>query len=146
MKPPAPLDVSPAYRIYRLSRLLRRHFLAIGEAAGLQLTQEQFFVLDKLYRRDGQSQTELADADLQDRANLTRMVRELESRGLVARRPDPEDGRRKRVHLTQRGRSTYERFFTQVALPARDALFGDLTDEQLQTVHAVFDHLEQTLR
>lgn len=141
-----PLDVSPAYRIYRLGRLLRRHFLAIGEAAGIRLTQEQFFVLDKLYREDGRTQTELADVDLQDRANLTRMIRDLENRGLVARRPDPEDARRKRVHLTSKGRSTYERFFREVALPAREALFGGLSDEDLRGARALFDHLEQALR
>lgn len=146
MKPPPPLDVSPAFRIYRLSRLLRRHFLAIGEAAGIPLTQEQFFVLDKLYRRDGRTQTELADVDLQDRANLTRMIRELEQRGLIARRPDPDDARRKRVHLTEKGRATYERFYTEVALPARAHLFADLSEDQLQSLHAVFDQLEAALR
>ena len=144
-EPRPPLHDSLAYRVYRLHRLLRRHFLAIGEQAGFRLTQEQSFVLDKLSRRDGLTQTELADDDLQDRANLTRMVRELEERGLLARRADPDDARKKRVHLTTEGAALMDAFHAQVVLPGRDELFSTLDPALVDAAHAVFDHLEQQL-
>lgn len=140
-----PLDTSLAFRIYRLQRLLRRQFLSVADAGGFQLTPEQFFLLDKLSRRDGQAQSELSDDVLQDRPNLTRMIRELEGRGLLARRPDPDDARKKRVHLTQQGRELYHAFFAQVVVPTRAALFDSLPHTDLAATHAVFDHLEQAL-
>ncbi|MFK7929724.1 MAG: MarR family winged helix-turn-helix transcriptional regulator [Myxococcota bacterium] len=128
-----------------MQRLLRRQFLAVAEAGGFQLTPEQFFVLDKLTRKDGQSQTELADDELQDRPNLTRMIRELEGRGLVVRRADSSDARKKRVYLTQDGTQLYETFFAEVVVPTRAAMFDDLPPADLAATHAVFDRLEQSL-
>lgn len=139
------LDSSLAFRIHRLHRLLRRHFLAMAEEAGFQLTPEQFFLLDKLSRKDGQSQTELTDESLQDRPNLTRMVRELEGRGLLMRRGDPEDGRLKRVYLTPEGATLYQRFHDGVVVPTREDLFGRMPPESLAAAHRVFDQLERSL-
>jgi MarR family transcriptional regulator for hemolysin len=141
-----PLRSSLAYRTYRLQRLLRRQFLSLAEQAGFRLTPEQFFLLDKLVRLDGQTQTELADDALQDKPNLTRMVRELEQRGLLARRPDPEDGRKKRVHLTAAGAELYEAFHARVVIPGRVGLFTGLDPATLDAAHAVFDHLENQLQ
>jgi len=140
-----PLDVSLAYRVHRLQRLLRRQFLAEGTAAGFALTPEQFFVLDKLVRRDAVPQRALADEALQDRANLTRMLRDLEGRGLVTRAPDPHDARRRLVRLTDEGRTTHARFVDDVVRPVRAQLFAPLTDDDVAAVHRVFDALEAQL-
>lgn len=139
------LRASIAYRIHRLQRLLRRHWLRVAEQGGFDLTPEQFFLLRKLHEADGQSQTELADEALQDRPNLTRMLRDLERRGLVARRTDPADGRRKLVHLTREGAALHEAFVASVVEPARGQLFGGLDPADVETVHTVFDTLEARL-
>jgi len=139
------LDASLAYRIHRLQRLLRRHFLQAATARGFTLTPEQFFVLTKLTQRDGQSQSELADAALHDRPNLTRMLGDLEERGLIARRPDPSDARRRLVHLTAAGARLHAGFVAQVVLPARGDLFDGLDPDDLAAAHAVFDALERRL-
>lgn len=139
------LRQSLAYRIHRLQRLLRRHFLRAAEAQGFSMTPEQFFILRKLTEQDGQAQSELADEALQDRPNLTRMLRELEDRGWIARRGDPEDGRRKLVHLTREGQRLHDAFVEQVVEPARAELFDGLPDPTIAATHQVFDHLEGLL-
>ncbi len=139
------LDPSVAFRIHRLQRLLRRHFLRASEAEGYDVTPEQFFLLSKLHEQDGQSQTELADDALQDRPNLTRMVRDLESKGWIARRSDPDDGRRRIVHLTRAGQELHDGFVANVILPARSGLFAGLSDADVEATHRVFDHLESQL-
>ncbi|MFT4621705.1 MAG: MarR family transcriptional regulator for hemolysin [Myxococcota bacterium] len=140
-----PLDTSLAYRIYRLHRLLRRHFLSMADSAGFRLTPEQFFLLDKLHRSDGLTQSELADDALHDRPNLTRMVRDLEGRGLLARRPDPDDGRKKRVHLTRAGADLYTAFHDQVVVPTRGQLFDPMPADSVAHTHAILDQLEASL-
>ncbi|MEZ4317468.1 MAG: MarR family transcriptional regulator [Myxococcota bacterium] len=136
------LHASLAFRIHRLQRLLRRQFLRKAEEAGMAMTPEQFFLLRKLVERDGQSQTELADDALQDRPNLTRMLRELDARGLIARREDPDDARRRLVHLTRAGQDLHDAFVARVVEPTRDSLFAGLDPGDVATVHAVFDALE----
>ncbi|MCB9676347.1 MAG: MarR family transcriptional regulator [Alphaproteobacteria bacterium] len=145
MSTPPHLQASLAFRIHRLQRLLRRSFLSLAESAGFAMTPEQFFLLTKLVERDGQSQTELTDASLQDRPNLTRMLGDLEQRGWIARRPDPDDGRVRIVHLTREGQAMHDRFMAEVVVPERERLFGDLSREAIDGVLEVFTRLESRL-
>ena len=141
MKPPI-LETSLAYRVYRAARVLRQDFLRLAQAAALDLTPEQWFVLNKLRHRDGSTQVELSDALLSDRPNLTRILRGLEARGWVARRGSPEDRRVKRVHITQAGLATHDAF-AELVEGERERLFGELAPESVATALAVLDHLEQ---
>lgn len=57
----------------------------------------------------GATVRELRDRLGLDSGYLSRLLRTLQDRGLVVVEPDPDDGRRRRVGLTPKGRSTYRR-------------------------------------
>ncbi len=144
MTPPIDISDSIAYRIYRAQRLLRRHLLHLVTAVGEELTPEQWFVLNKLRHGDGQSQVELGAAIFADRPNMTRIVSGLERRGLVARRRDPDDGRRLCVHLTDEGREVHDAV-AEVVPAARTTLFAGLTEDQLEAAMAVLGRIEANI-
>jgi DNA-binding MarR family transcriptional regulator len=66
----------------------------------------QAAVLSRLDRRGPASVSDLAAADRMRPQSMAPIVRELETSGLVTRRPDPSDGRRMLVELTAEGRAT----------------------------------------
>jgi DNA-binding MarR family transcriptional regulator len=70
---------------------------------GFSLTQGS--VLGRLERCGAASVSELAARERVRPQSMAQTVGDLESDGLVARRPDPADGRRALVELTARGRS-----------------------------------------
>ena len=57
---------------------------------------------------DGTRITELAERARMTKQAMSELVRRLEKEGLVERRPDPEDGRAKRVQMTEKGRGVTE--------------------------------------
>ncbi|PSP44415.1 MarR family transcriptional regulator [Halobacteriales archaeon QH_6_64_20] len=61
----------------------------------------EYRVLSALYNEEGVSQTTLADDHHLDKGVIARVVRRLEEKGYVERRPDPEDKRRKLLYLTE---------------------------------------------
>ncbi len=64
-----------------------------------------FAVLNHLVRvKDGRTPLELATAFQVPKTTMTHTLAGLERGGLVAMRPNPEDGRSKRVWLTEAGR------------------------------------------
>ncbi len=70
------------------------------------MTLSQFTVLNHFVRLGGtRSPAELASAFQVTRATMTSTLQRLESKGFVALAPDPEDGRGKRVSLTDEGRA-----------------------------------------
>jgi DNA-binding MarR family transcriptional regulator len=137
------IDISDslAYRIYRVQRLLRRDLARLAARAGVDLTPEQWFVLNKLRLRAGQSQTDLGDEIFADRPNITRMVAGLERRGLVVRRADPDDARRVLVSLTARGQEVHDRIAMSVG-PERDRLFRGITADEIVSVFSVLERIE----
>ncbi|HWK29946.1 MAG TPA: MarR family transcriptional regulator [Solirubrobacter sp.] len=81
-----------------LGRLMRRlrveHTFPIGQGE----------VLGRLDREGPQSISDLAAKAKMRPQSMAQTVRELESDGFVARRPDPDDGRRFFIELTGAGR------------------------------------------
>ncbi len=65
--------------------------------------------LSFLADHDGAPQQELVDALCMDAKNVVLLLNELEDRGHLVRRRDPEDRRRHRVHITAKGREALER-------------------------------------
>lgn len=66
----------------------------------------QATVLGRLDREGERSVSDLAVAERVRQQSMAQTVAELEADGLVARRPDPADGRRALVALTEHGHST----------------------------------------
>lgn len=74
--------------------------------AGLRVPEWR--VLACLHDNDGAMITHLARRALAEQSRLTRIIAQMEERGLVTRKGDPQDGRRVRVYMTERGRSLAE--------------------------------------
>ena len=81
-----------------LGRLVRRLRAESGQPPVGQLA-----VLGRLDREGPASTSDLAAAERMRPQSMAQNVRELEALGLVSRRPDPGDGRRILVELTEAG-------------------------------------------
>lgn len=84
------------------SRLRRR--LRESNAAG-ELTPSQSSVLSRLDSDGAASVTDLAGAERVRHQSMASTVAALEKRGLVSRRPDPDDGRRQLIAQSEAGRA-----------------------------------------
>jgi DNA-binding MarR family transcriptional regulator len=90
------------------------------------------------------SPSELADREGIRRPSATRLVAKLEEEGLVAREPDPEDGRSFRVSLTDAGREHIDDVRSR-----KDAFLTrrleELSPEDRETLDRASDLLERLL-
>jgi DNA-binding MarR family transcriptional regulator len=62
-------------------------------------------VLGRLDREGPQNTSKLAELERVRPQSMGQTVAELETQGLIARRPDPTDGRRSLIELTEAGRT-----------------------------------------
>jgi DNA-binding MarR family transcriptional regulator len=70
-------------------------------------------VLSRLYRAGTQTPKAVAEGEKIQPQSLTRVLAALERDGLVARRPDPADGRRSLLNITDRGLDTLRAYSEQ---------------------------------
>jgi DNA-binding MarR family transcriptional regulator len=85
----------------KAARLLARRFDRVF--APLAITNGQFSMMVALGGMGNPRLGGLADFLAMDQTTLTAAVKALEARGLVVRKPDPEDQRARRVELTPAG-------------------------------------------
>ena len=81
-----------------MRRLRAEHRFSLSQGA----------VLGRLDREGTRSIGDLAAAERVRPQSMAQTISDLEQDGLIARRPDPSDGRRTLVELTDQGRATLE--------------------------------------
>ena len=79
---------------------LKQYTAAMLKLHNIDLTPEQFLLLDLLWNKGLLSQQELADQLLKDKNSVTKLVDALERKGFVARRQNPYDRRSNTIILT----------------------------------------------
>ena len=137
---PAVLGMLPSLLGYRLRLAQRAVFddfqASMGQA---NISPGLFGVLVIIESNPGLKQTELARAAMLDRSSVVPVLDKLEARGLVARRPPPDDRRVKGLWLTADGSALLRRLKRRV-LAHEQRLTEALTDRERSQL---FDLLER---
>jgi MarR family 2-MHQ and catechol resistance regulon transcriptional repressor len=106
----------------RAYEAVRRH--AEADIARQGLTPGEFGVLEALYHREPLLLGEIQRKVLVSSGGVTFLVDRLVGRGLVERRPCPDDARARHAVLTSAGRARMDRIFPEHARAMRAALAG----------------------
>jgi DNA-binding MarR family transcriptional regulator len=109
-----------------LSQKLERH----------RLLAAQWSVLRVLWRQEGLTQVELADAMRVEKASLTGLINGMERAGLIVRRRNRDDRRKINIRLTARGRRLEREVLPYAAEIDRQATRG-LTADETETLKAL---------
>ena len=132
-----------AYRLLwschgRMARMLERHLRGYGT------TLAQYGVLRCVPQDGGATASELAQEILRGKSNLTTLIARMEKGGLIRTQLDPEDGRRRRVTLTPRGRDAQEQLVPPV-YEFIDGLFSCFAKEEAEQLVALLRRLNEHL-
>ena len=90
------------FQLVQICRAHRNRADAELNELGLHVGQE--WILFELWRKEGQTHSQLAEQMCLEPPTITKMLQRMEGAGLVERRQDSEDARVSRVYLTDRGR------------------------------------------
>ena len=136
----------PNYLLYLLaaaSEAASERFHAHVRTKGLRVPEWR--VMACLIDTDGSMVTELARYAMIEQSRLTKIIIQMDSRGLVTRRSDPKDGRRVRVFLTAEGRALAEELVADAKANEQELLKsfqGGQGAKIKDTLRALIQHLE----
>jgi DNA-binding MarR family transcriptional regulator len=132
--PPRELLLSTAFLLKRVGYAVKDRAHAALEPTGLSYQHQA--VLSLLEEGSRETQGQVADALGYDRSQLVGLLDELEQRGLVERRRDPDDRRRHLVSLTPAGKELLAEL--RKLMKAVEAEFlAPLDAEQRRTLHGL---------
>ncbi|WP_418907484.1 MarR family winged helix-turn-helix transcriptional regulator [Glutamicibacter endophyticus] len=113
--------------LIRARRTLRRRARQIHP----ELQPAGYKVLALLMKRDGQQQNELAEHLEIDKATVSRIIKQLETQGLITRISDPADRRAQLVSITDEARTSWIATGTEARQNLRRKL-DEWSDEDVQ--------------
>jgi len=134
------VDNAIGFWVHRVYQASRNEMFRVFRDAGEDITPEQWAVLIRLWERDGQPQTELSDATFRDAPTMSRIIDGLEKRALLARRPHPDDGRVRLVHLTRTGKAL-EKKLVPLAEDIVNRMVAGIDDRALVTTRTTLTKL-----
>ena len=125
-------DVLPSHRVP--AHLARRfNQICLGVTAeildGEGLTPLLFGVLVAVLEEPGRGQKQVADRMGVDAVNFGQMIDELEGKGLVERKIDPNDRRARELYVTERG-AALRRRLSPGLLAAQERLLAPLSPDE----------------
>jgi len=140
-----PTDAAAAARELRvLFGRLRRRLMEVAPADGLSAPQAS--VLARLVKDGPSSGSVLAGAERVRPQSMAATIAALEEQGLIQRAPDPEDGRRQVVTLTEEGRRQAEGARAGREEWLAGALQERYTAAELGTIREAFDLLDRLVQ
>ncbi len=133
------------YHLERATRVVKLHYLQAFNELGVDITPEQWVLLDNLYQNNGLSQTELAALSFKNTPTISRILDLLAKKGLIERQRFENDRRRFKIFLTPKGIETVEKSLEVVA-NLREQGWRHLSEEDYDTflriINQVFENYE----
>ena len=140
-------EVHIGYQIRTLSNLMRRKMLQLlPSPPDESITGVQGQVIGFLYHHRDQDiyQKDLEQWFCVRRSTASRLLKNLEDRGIICRLPVAHDARLKKVTLTKAALQRQEEFYRYI-LQLEDTLASGLTPEELETFMRLCDKIKQNL-
>ena len=93
----------------RTLKLIKHSYLQTFRELDLDITTEQWVILDRLAEGDGISQTDLANDSFKNAPTVSRIIELLRKKGLIEKKQSDNDRRQSLIYISGKGQSYHER-------------------------------------
>lgn len=132
------------YYLERTTRLVKLNFHQAFKNADINLTPEQWVVMDLLNENNGLSQTALAEHSFKDAPSISRIIDILSKKKYVERRSVTGDRRKFEIFLTKQGLEVVKKVLPIVS-ELRSKTWQGLTrqdyDQFLKIINRIFENM-----
>ena len=111
---------------------LKKHLAEVFKKNGVNLTAEQYLVMDTLWNEGTLTQQAIAFIIQKDKNSVTQFIDNLEKKGLVTRSVDEEDRRVHNIVVTEEGMALKEST-KQLAIDSMNKALKGIPEEDVQT-------------
>lgn len=111
---------------------LKKHLAEVFKKNGVNLTAEQYLVMDTLWNEGTLTQQAISFILQKDKNSVTQFIDNLEKKGLVTRSAAKQDRRVNNIVVTEEGMALKDST-KQLAIQTMNEVVGGISEEDLQT-------------
>lgn len=124
---------------------LKKHLGEVFKKNGINLTAEQFLVMDTLWNQGALTQQNIAYIIQKDKNSVTQFVDNLEKKGLVVRSVDKGDRRVNNIVVTEEGLAMRDST-KEIAINAMNDILSGVSEADLNTFISVLRKANETIQ
>lgn len=124
---------------------LKKHLGEVFKKNGINLTAEQFLVMDTLWNEGALTQQNIAYIIQKDKNSVTQFIDNLEKKGLVVRSVDKGDRRVNNIVVTEKGLAMRDST-KEIAINAMNDILSGVSEEDLTTFIFVLRKASETIQ
>ena len=137
-------ESSIGFVVNRTATSLKNELWRAFKSNGYNITPEHWAVLNCLWQKEAQTQSEIAEKIYKDKTNLTRILDIMERNELIQRRSHETDRRSYRVFLTEKGQALKEKLIP-IALEASQRSIKGLSGAECREVIRLMNIINDNL-
>lgn len=125
-------ELISGFLLEKTAKMMKLHFsraLAVNQE--IEITADQWIILDIVYNLEPISQQDLADQSMKDAPTVTRILDILENKQFLSRQAHPTDRRKFQIVLLEKGRELYDLVWP-VVRNFRATCYQDISPEELE--------------
>lgn len=141
-----PKDKKVGFILESNTRIAKLSFIKVFKKLKVDLTPEQWVILDNLNQEDGLTQTELAKKSFKNTPTVSRIIDVLVKKALAERQVDSEDRRRQLVYLTKKGKAVVKKCAKEISALRKlswEGLSEKDYDEFLRITKTIFANFQK---
>ena len=127
-----------------LNSRIKKGFFDKLQENGINITPEQYLVLDILWEQQSLSQQNIADIIQKDKNSVTKIIDSLEKKNLVRRVVDKKDRRINKIELTDEAMAL-EKLTTEVAISFMNDVVKGIDKQELDSFVSVMQRMKNNL-
>lgn len=127
-----------------LNSRIKKCFIDRLQENGINITPEQYLVLDILWDKQSLSQQKIADVIQKDKNSVTKIIDLLEKKHLVRRVMDQKDRRINKIELTEEAMAM-EKVATEVAISFMNDAIKGIDNQELDSFVNVMRQIKNNL-
>lgn len=127
-----------------LNSRIKKYFLDKLQENGINMTPEQYLVMDILWDEQSISQQKIADIIKKDKNSVTKFIDSLEKNNLVRRTIDKNDRRINKIELTEQGLALKNEA-TEVAIKFMNDTIKGISEKDLDNFVKVLQQIINNL-
>ncbi|MCB0704679.1 MAG: MarR family transcriptional regulator [Saprospiraceae bacterium] len=139
------INIRSGFRIERTAKRMKQVAQQALKQEGLDVTVDQWVILDQLQGTQAFSQQELGQRTFKDAPTVTRIIDLLCDKGLICRKADANDRRKTLIQLTPSGELQVEKIKPLIQ-GVRQQAYAGLSPEQIDQLVELMDHIYQNLQ
>ncbi|MFS0776957.1 MarR family transcriptional regulator [Neobacillus sp. 3P2-tot-E-2] len=123
---------------------LHLNSLVNQKMSACDISSSNYWILKLLWENDALTQTQLVEALGVTPASLTGMIDSMVKKGWLIRKSSPQDGRVKRIYLTEVGKEL-ELFAHDLIVECEETICNGMTDEEIHNFRILLKKVQRNL-